>query len=377
LKKFFIENRFQFGDEMSTKIEPGRAVTALKECLKSYYETYSADTRQPVNYFYKIISGTQELPDKSNVFVDPDLACSHEYLIRYYSSIFFGQLFLELFIVDLLDRISPLICRGQFKNTELLTQLNLSNESHVPEKTVGFKKVLQRLKIVIDDSNLKKKYDFLKNYEFISKHYETLDLMRELRNDIVHSGQKILYHYSYEVLFINHFLPIVKNFVRAESNTTPINRNLHCRLNILDELCRFPLPESYLAPAVYDQLKELLHRINHFKELGRASLLNPLFMGEWGNDNLKARMFEHNRFQKNIYETQARLISQSQNEVHICPCCGSSALIPVEFSDYGQPLKVTCHLCSYNIEDYIGEPNRFNITEECIFKKSEINIQET
>lgn len=171
------------------------------------------------------------------------------------------------------------------------------------------------------------------------------------------------------MLFINHFLPLVKNFISTENNTVLFNRNLHCQLNVLDELCRYKLPENYLAAETYDELRESLHRINHFKELGRASLENPLFMGEWGNEILKQRLFEHNRFEKESAEMRAKSICDSRNikEAHVCACCGSKALIPMKIGDNQIPYEITCLLCSYTIEEYIGDPKRFGIMEEEVF----------
>jgi hypothetical protein len=275
-----------------------------------------------------------------------------------------------------LDKISPIICRGTFKDNELLSQLANSNNQISTEKTIQFTQVLKRLRIVLTAQDLLEKYEFLNKYLFLLESEGALYLMKDLRNDIVHSGQKILYHYSYELLFVNYFLPLARNFVAVDENSVPLNRNLNCKLNVLDELCRHPLPENYLTPKSYDQIKESLKRINQFKELGRASMSNPLFMGEWGNDVLKQRLFEQNKFKKEIPEMQAKLISESRNikAVNICPCCGASALVPMEISDNQIPLKVVCLLCTYNIENDIGEPSRFNIMTENIFQK--INLTE-
>jgi hypothetical protein len=371
LRQFFINNRFQFGEEHAPTISPGRSVTALMECLKSYYETYSFDTRQPINYFYKVIAGKEELSDKSNVYVMPDRACSHAYLIRYYPSIFFAQLYLELSVVDLLDRVSPGICREDKKERDWLKRVIESPADTATGQTIQFSAILERLRIVLNDSTLRQKHDFLSRYLFLLDNHEILESMRELRNDIVHSGQKVLFHYSYEVLFVNYFLPVVRCFIAVEENTIALNRNLHCGLNVLEELCRFRLPEAYLTPFGYEERKEQLHRVNHFKELGRASLKNPLFMGEFGTDEFKRRLFEDNRFKVDVREREARVVAKSQEDIHTCPVCGGKTFLPNSYNDGGIPYQLTCLICSYTVEDYIGEPARFGIMKDNIFQKSD------
>lgn len=43
ITRFFDTNQFQLEMEIDSKMSPGRALTALDECLKSYYETYSSE----------------------------------------------------------------------------------------------------------------------------------------------------------------------------------------------------------------------------------------------------------------------------------------------------------------------------------------------
>ena len=206
-QQFFEEYSFVFGDKDSPKITPGNILTILRLGLKNYYETYSAGSEHgPINYTYTIIYGN-DVNDKSKTFVNPGVGCSHEFLARYYSAISYTQLFFELYIVEFLDKISPTITRqGLKKDHNILTEIlkEKDKEKIAKKRTISYSKILSRLKLLFENErSIPEKFRIPEKYHFLKEHQETLTILQEWRNKIMHSGKQVLYYYAFDVLFIN------------------------------------------------------------------------------------------------------------------------------------------------------------------------------
>jgi hypothetical protein len=257
---FFNKHTYELGKPGEPNIVPGNIITILSAAVQSYYETYYRDREQPKNYFNKIIHGGEEQKDYSNVFVQIDKACSHEYLIRFYSSIIFFQQFVELYIVKLLDKISPSVSRTKFKDNDIVKYLSQCTSDEQPgEKTLPMTQILQRMQRLFKaDPKIDSRLCVLTDKTFLMTHLETIRLLQEMRNDVAHSGKRVLTHYGFEMLFVKKVFPMVKVIVSAEANTTSLNRKLTCGLNIIDEICKIKLPEDPTNPSVYERNKKKL-----------------------------------------------------------------------------------------------------------------------
>jgi hypothetical protein len=295
-----------------------------------------------------------------------DKACSHEYLIRFYSAVIFFQQFIELYIIEMLDRISPIIARGEFKDKELLRHFKEAAVVAGNEKTLSITRILKRLQLLFKAIENDSRFNILSNKTFLIEHLKTIKLLQKMRNDIVHSGKRVLTHYAYEVLFVSRVFPIVREVIKIEQNTTSMNRGLFCGINVIDEITKIKLPEEFSNPSTYDKNKKSLRHLTHLKELGRASLINSLYMGDWGNEKLKESLAIRNKLMQESPEDEARLLFEhgKAKKVARCPVCGTRSLTVVG----AEGDKVAkCLFCAYSIESFVGEPKEFGIMQEALF----------
>lgn len=370
---FFADNGFEFGDKDAPEIRPNNVFSILKLGMKNYYETFQSELKNNnmLNYFYKVRIGGEG----GQEFINPGIGCSHEFLARYYSSITYTQLFFELYIVEFLDSVSTFITRKECKEKEFLNELMNNTENYSSKRSIQYSTILKRLKIIFEnESTLPKNLHIPVKYSFLKNHITSLEVLRELRNAIMHSGRKVLFHYAYEVLFVNHLFPIIKEVILRGENIVTMNRNLYCELNIIDELIKIKLPYDYLRVEINEEIKQTLNRVNHLKELGRASFNNPLFMGEWGNEDLKKNLAPQNERIRRKAEVEANIVHaplQYYERFH-CPCCGTNTLMTFDYwietsNNRTRPNKAECFLCSYTISLRIGEPFEYGIMNVLIF----------
>lgn len=377
--RFFEENSFEFGDKHSPTLSPRSELTMLRLGLKNYYDSYAAYSESKISgYTYQIYYNN----DKSTTVVMPHRGCSHEFLGCFNLSICYTQLFFELYIVKMLDNISTVITRKNLKKSDdfLTALLNENSKDKFRSKnTIKYNTILERFKVLLDNHNkIPEEFKIPKKFHFFNEHFESLNILRVWRNRINHSGKHVLYYYSYEVLFINHLLPLISKVLSIEDDTVYLNRNLYCGFNVIDELSKIKLPYDYLSLEKQDEQEMLLKKINHFKELGRASFSNPLYMGEWGNEALKNHLEAQNVTKREIAEIEANIIHQPLNyyQRFTCPCCGTKTLMTFEYwtqtiDQTTRPHKAKCILCSYEISSDIGEPEVFRIMNETIFNSIE------
>lgn len=375
IHRFFEENSFEFGDMHSPSLSPGNVLSMLRLGLKNYYESYSAFSESKIKgYTYQIYWGN----DKSTTVVMPNKGCTHEFLGCFNLSICYTQLFFELYIVEILDNISTVITRKNFKKSDsFLNELRKekSKDKYCTNQTISYSIILERFKSLFDNAdNILDEFKVPNKFHFLKEHIETLEVLRDWRNKINHSGKHVLYYYSFEVLFINLIMPIINKIISIEDDTVYLNRNLYCGFNVIDELSKIKLPYDYLSLGKQDEQEMLLKKINHFKELGRASFSNPLYMGEWGSEALKNHLEAQNETKREIAEIEANIIHQPLNyyQRFTCPCCGTKTLMTFEYwtqtiDRATRPHKAKCILCSYEISSDIGEPKVFKIMDEAIF----------
>ena len=269
IMNFFDDNSFNFNDENAPQISPNNVLSVLQLGIKNYYESYQADAAfGSGNYFYKVIPGG----DPKNTIINPVIGCSHNSLATFYSSISYVQLFFELYVVELLESISPMIVfhKERSLNTFIETLLSsLNEEVSIGEKTESYSTILKRLdKIFKTHERLPENLRIPQKYSFLEHHIETLWILQDWRNRIMHSGKQVLFMYSYELLFVNLIFPLIKEIVTIEKNTIFMNRRLYCDLNVIEEINKIKLPLDCYVPKHFDKTTEKLNYINHLKELG-------------------------------------------------------------------------------------------------------------
>jgi len=374
LPSFFNDNFIQFHS-----IEPDSKLTALRRGLMDYYETYSIclSTSNNKNYnssLYEYFNETKEGISLSQIK-------GHSFLIGYFSSIVFIHLSFEQFLFEVLETQSPILAKLNLdKQFDLIKTLTgeIKNEPVKNRKYVDYSVALNRVQQLIEKDNiLPPKFRLNNKYHFLKDHIETLKQLSILRNDIIHSGKQMLNRYTYEFFFVNQLMPLIREYLNVNPPSPYLERELHCKKNVINEISNEKLPENYNDPNNYKDLCKSLKRINHFKELGRASFHNPINMLESIVNEEQKKMIEENH-NKPLRENADLFVNLKQEklghyDMNICPCCGTKSLTSFDSWTYLIDNKTKLHtaecvVCSYRVNINIGEPKDFGIMGTELFK---------
>jgi hypothetical protein len=192
---------------------------------------------------------------------------------------------------------------------------------------------------------------------------------------MLHNGKGIPKDFALDLLWVNHIIPLISDILSIEERIIFLDRNTHCRLNVLKELEAIELDSNYQDINKKDDFIKTLNYICHLKELGRASFHNKYFMGEWGDEKTYEIMhqgYEGRKIQNVIQEAIALKNTGIYYEIYNCPCCGLQTLLnyyPCDILAVNKTRlqKAKCINCTYQINSYIGEPKDFNIMNENVF----------
>lgn len=369
LPDFFKNNLIEFNSS-ETPMFPDSKLTSLRHGLKNYFDTY--------NIFS---SGFYEYLHKGNSKVILSSVRGHDYLIRYFSSITFIHLSFEHFLTEILDGKSAILSKLTLnKEVDLIKILagKINSIDTSAKRNIDYSIALFRIEELIkNDNDLPTEYRIDSKYHFLVNHIETLKQLAILRNDIIHSGKTMLNRYVYEYFFANKVLPLVREYLNTQTPTPFLERNLACNKNVIDEIVRYPLPENFEDIANFDTLTKSLRRINHFKELGRASYKNPLHMLENVTSEEHKKSLEENVNKRKREEASLNVHFKQETlghyEVHPCPCCGTNALTTFDYwtilvNRRTRVQTAECSVCTYKVNINIGEPKEFGIMDTELFK---------
>jgi hypothetical protein len=350
---------------------PDSKHTALRDGLYNYYETYRIFSGSGFyTYFHKGYSEAVLSEAKS-----------HDYITKYFASVTFIHLYFEQLIIEILDSINPILAKGRL-NKELDLVNVISNQySSIDFKNknnVDYYIALQRLEVLINNDNtIPNEFKVPPQYHFLIDHLETLRILAKLRNDIIHSGQHILNRFFYELLFVNRLLPLICKLLRLDKPVPFLERNLACGINILNKIIEEPLIEDYRDLSKYDDLTKNLNRINHLKELGRASYNNPIHMLEDVVSEEHKQSIEESFNKRKKEEAKLQVLFKQyylgHYEIYSCPCCGVNSLTTFDYwtviaNQKTRVEKAECAVCGYTIHIELGEPKNFGFLTDEIFK---------
>lgn len=198
---------------------------------------------------------------------------------------------------EILFQVKPILLYGKLNKEIDLVNALTNNWSDIPQKDtkkIDFYYQLTRLtELIKNDSKLPDDFKVPPKYQFILTHKEALEELSYQRNEVIHLGDKILAKYAYELLMINYIVSLIQEVFSIELEIHSLNRNTYCKINAINELSKLRLNENHLdnLSLTFNKLK----RINHLKELGRASLENPLGMFECGGNEQFIECIEINQ----------------------------------------------------------------------------------
>jgi hypothetical protein len=363
--KTFFDNGFIEG----FNLHPDSKHTILRQGLLDYYHTYHSLNGNMYEYIHKYPNN-----------IESSRARGHDFSMRYFSAVSFVQIFIELYVKEILEKINPKLISGKLKYNEEEDFINYICNNDVSrftpfggDKTAPFSVALNRLIALINSDNIIP--DHLKvpsKFHLFAKNVEMLNHFAMIRNSINHRGNQVMSKYAFELLFSNYIIPFITALLRLNSREAFLERDIFCKKNILDELCKIKLEENYKDVSKYEHITKSLKHINHLKELGRASYNNHLHMGEnfTVSEQEKERVLAiTNEGRKTFDEKVATFLTSefSYYHTHECPCCGGKTLVTyMEFSNE-QITSARCLICSYKINEEIGEPKEFEIMDKEIF----------
>jgi len=369
LPDFFKNNLIEFNSS-ETPMFPDSKLTSLRHGLENYFETYNIFSSSFYEYLHK---------GHSNVVLSA--VRGHDYLIRYFSSISFIHLSFEHFLTEILDGKSPILSKLTLtKEIDLIKILTgkVNTIDTSAKRNIDYSIALNRIEELIkNDQDLPNEFRIDTKFHFLINHIETLKQLAFLRNDIIHSGKTILNRYVYELFFVNKVLPLVREYINTQTSTPFLERNLFCNKNVIDEIARNPLPEKFDDIANYQDITTKLRRVNHFKELGRASYKNPIHMLENVNSEEHKKSLEENVNKRKREEASLHVHFKQEilghYEVHTCPCCGTNSLTTFDYwtvlvDNKTRVETAECSVCTYKVNINIGEPKEFDIMDTELFK---------
>lgn len=369
LRQFFNENEVRVGAGKDFVVIPPIYYASLRDAFQNYFSSFR-DKRLKFSFLLNI-------KDWRTANLSADYTGADENLI--FTILGFHRFF-ELLLKDILRRIDPLLALKTFEKEEEVFQLvdkklNLENI-----KTIEYGETIKRFKYAFKHYASSDVYETkLKAYEFLKTeiNLESLSYLAEWRNRIMHNGTTFPNLIAFEYLITQRIVPIVQQVLSAEKplldQYEPHYLKSATGINLLDELLgvKFNIADFSDAKKA-QQLALLILKLQHIKEIGRATTLN-------------LPMLRKNRdFYEHIYndpigrsERFAEVEKEKRGDVFYrlipCNCCGTKSKVVYRMeheSLFGRREFNTwfkCFHCDYSLLNIIGDPFDFGLSKERIF----------
>ncbi|UTW66901.1 hypothetical protein KFE94_01945 [bacterium SCSIO 12643] len=305
--------------------------------------------------------------------------------------------YFELFLKDLLKQVdSNLIYQVKDNNKNISTLINRIECNKFKLKEIGgkpltipFRETINRFfglaELVKNEgkSNLiiPKFTLMLKQYSFLvsTNNKASLKLLNWYRDRILHNGNRLPSLWLLDYIVTQRFAPIIKDIINTDHKR--LGKSMYylttvTEIDILKELCSVHFEFSDLQNKPKDnQIFQLLLRIGHLKELGRANLNMNLFVRK----NYQAG-YEYNYKDPIGRGKRFAQIEKKKHEhakdIKNCPCCGENSLVLYnekidDIFNQGQKKNIQwikCYTCDYHLRDNADDPFFFNLYPETIFK---------
>ena len=296
--------------------------------------------------------------------------------------------FVELLVKDILRNINPLLAvKFSGKEKDLFSYCDSKTEEERIEakqiNTIEYSETFRRF------NRAYKHYDktsdiyinHLKNYEFIiqQENAETLQLLSDWRNRIMHNGNKFPNILYFDYLISQRVIPIIDKIIKLENiylgKYEPHFYQTSTGIKVIDKILEIKF--SYKDFSNDKKSKELgfkLMNLAHLKEIGRVAYKQDAFTKS-----------NNARFETSYVDPKARserfALAENANvdflKVKQCICCGNNSLVVYKkkfnfklFAKEDNYIKwFKCYHCDYALIDNIGEPKYFGLTEVTLFEE--------
>lgn len=306
-----------------------------------------AKTASDLDYLYSQKLSFDTVDQKKN-----DENHRKDYAVDACNAIIQFQHFLELFLKDVLLEVGDLMVYDPSRKPLLLYKMikgeSIEDSEIENEKFIEFSDALTRVEVLIKNTKLDRRYNFLAKYFIIFRQINTL------RNRIIHRGAFIIRHNALDKIFGIYILPFIKDL---GNNVTEYSSSLTRWINIKD---------NYLSPfdLIIDEYKK-----THPNEL--AVYLYKIMASAGYNNTLDYSVAEYFQcFLENkikAAESIAGIIAEKEmNDIKECPICGCKTLIEHTDTEFDEDDKgnvigsysfvycMKCNQCGFQINDWLG-----------------------
>lgn len=339
-----------FIKDVSPNGDQNLASFSLLSSLRSYFQT-----AQGLSYLLRRAE-TEGLSQD-----DFDKACGSKYATDACDAITHFQHFLELYVKDILLEDNPLMVYDASRKPELLYDLIHGNP--IPDEKlervtfIEFSEAIDRLK-----ENLG---NFDHKYSFLSKYFDLMKKLNQLRNRIAHRGAFVIRYKALDELFCGYLLPFIEEIKASTPDYTQTLEwgfNLHTKIDVYKELVDEYKKASINIKRVY-LLKLIAHcaynnDIPYFEPTpANADPFDVLMTGsgyEWLYDEKKSIIA-----QRAMGEAEQRF-----GRVEKCPICGCNSFVlendyyeTEEGADVPYVYDASCHHCGFHLETELLDPS--------------------
>jgi hypothetical protein len=366
LEQFFKNNDVRIGDGKDFTTTPPVYYSSLNDAFNNYFLTFQ-DKKETFHFLLDIQSWTRE----SLAF---NFTGSNDNIV--FSILGFHR-FIELLLKDILKRINPFLAVKFLENEEELF-LYLNSQIKADEiKTIEYSETLKRFKQAFKHYNISSQIylDYLKDYEFLLNPHnlETLKFLADWRNRIMHNGTTLPNLFAFEYLVSQRLIPLIADIIKVEKeylkDYMPHYFKTKTGIKVIEEILSIKFDfNDFNNKSKSKSLAISLLKLGHLKEIGRTtfnmtihnniSFYEPNYVNPIGRVEKFAESEKNNsNFFKLIY----------------CFCCGVKSMVVykknIETSWNNEKFIswVKCFCCDYSLNNNVGDPSFFNLTNTPIF----------
>jgi hypothetical protein len=201
------KNFFDDGFIEGFNLFPDSKHTILRQGLLDYYHTYHAFTGNMYEYIHKYPNGK----------IESSRARGHDFLTRYFSAVSFVQLFIELYVKEILEKINPILILGKLNQNEEEDFINyICNDisrfkPFSGDRTVPFSVALNRLIALINSNNIiPEHYRVPEKFHLFAENFKMLTHFATIRNSINHRGNQVMSRYAFELFLLIISFPLLQ-----------------------------------------------------------------------------------------------------------------------------------------------------------------------
>lgn len=373
LSDFFTTNKITVGKDYD--VRPPTYYSSLKEAYFYYFSTF----KYKKDSFHFILS----IDNWNNEGLGSSYSSGAMEEICF--SILNFHRFFELFIKEVLGRISPFLSVKMFEKEEEIFRY-MSNSINAEDiKTIEFSDALKRLKFAFNfyREGSKEYNEVLIHFKFLKdkKVMDAFDVLSQWRNRIMHNGKTFPNLFAFDYLISQEITPIIHEIINTDIIKSEWGNvflfKTQTGINVIEEILKVKFnhqdfnnfnKKTYLASCFFI--------LAHLKEIGKASFKLEL--------NTRFNRHHIEPYYENPIGRVERFAESEKNcpdylKTSTCICCGLSSLVVYQrttkhpFSTEIFPNEfvtiewLKCYNCEYALKNNIMDAHYFGISDTQYF----------